>query len=82
VVCVAESDNQFARRCFEFVVPDVQLFLFCGNQKLLSANYRMLLALTGGEKVIPQKVEDGFFDDLPTRFEKIIVNLEAKIGLQ
>jgi hypothetical protein len=51
-------------------------------QKLLSASYRMLLALSGGERVMPQKVEDGFFDDLPVRFEKIIVKLEARLGLQ
>jgi hypothetical protein len=30
----------------------------------------MLLVLMGGEKVIPSKIEDGFFDDLPARFDK------------
>jgi hypothetical protein len=49
-------------------------------QRLLSANYRMLLSLTGGERVMPTKVEDGFFDDLPIRFEKIVIDLKSKIG--
>jgi hypothetical protein len=40
-------------------------------EKLASANYRMLLALMGGEKAIPSKIEDGFFDDIPARFERI-----------
>ncbi|MCL2369692.1 MAG: hypothetical protein FWC80_00450 [Firmicutes bacterium] len=47
-------------------------------QRLLSASYRMLLALTGGEKVMPQKIEDGFFDDLPARFNKILASLTSK----
>ena len=51
------------------------------SQKLLSSNHRMLLSLAGGEKVVPKKVEDGFFDDLPARFEKIIVNLKTQFGI-
>jgi hypothetical protein len=49
-------------------------------QRLLSANYRMLLSLTGGERVMPTKVEDGFFDDLPIRFEKIVIDLKSQSG--
>ena len=51
------------------------------THKLLSAVYRMELAQSGGEKVIPAKIEDGFYDDLPERFEKIITSLETKLGL-
>jgi hypothetical protein len=50
-------------------------------QKLLSSIYRMQLSLAGGEKVIQANVEAGFFDDLPTRFEKIIFNLKTQFGL-
>jgi len=46
--------------------------------KLLSANYRMLLAHMDGENVLRTKIDDGFFDDLPERFEKIIASLETK----
>ncbi|GHU97993.1 hypothetical protein FACS1894211_00960 [Clostridia bacterium] len=51
-------------------------------QKLLSSVYRMMIAFVGGDRVMPQKVEDGFFDDLPARFEKIVVNLETRFGLK
>ena len=42
-------------------------------QKLLSSVYN--ITLLGGEDIIAEKAEDGFFDDLPARFEKIILNL-------
>ena len=49
-------------------------------EKIMSANYRMLLVLMGGEKVIPSKIEDGFFDDLPARFENAISQFEKRLG--
>jgi hypothetical protein len=52
------------------------------HQRLLSSSHRMLLALTGGEKVTPSKIEQGLFDDLPVRFEKIIAALRAKAGVK
>lgn len=51
-------------------------------QKMLSANYRMLLTLMGGEKVIPSKIEDGFFDDIPARFERIVAELEKGLRIK
>jgi hypothetical protein len=50
------------------------------EQKLLSAVYRMLLSLVGGERALPSKLEQGFYDDLPARFDKIIAGLRAKAG--
>ena len=43
--------------------------------KLLSSNHRMLLALSGGEKVLPSKVEDGFYDELPERFGELLTQV-------
>lgn len=51
-------------------------------EKLLSAIYNMKLGDLSGTPPIPQKVEDGFFDDLPMRFEKIILTLENRYGLR
>ena len=67
----------------EYIILQFQILnLYHGiYQKLLSANYRMLLSLIGGEKVISAKIEDGFFDDLPARFEKIAAELKEKSGV-
>jgi hypothetical protein len=49
------------------------------NQDLTASNYRMLLSLIGGEKVLPSKIEQGFFDDLPARFEAAVVSLDKEL---
>lgn len=51
-------------------------------ERLLAAIYNMQLGELSGTPPLPQKVEDGFFDDLPLRFEKIIVSLENSYGLK
>jgi AcrR family transcriptional regulator len=51
-------------------------------RRLISAIYNMSLSLVGGRAVPPEKVEDGFFDDLPARFEKVVVKLEQQYGLK
>jgi len=47
------------------------------SRRMLSAVHNMTLGFAGGKAVPPEKVEDGFFDDLPVRFEEIIAKLEA-----
>ena len=49
-------------------------------QKMLAAIYRMQLSGSGGRKVDEANVEAGFFDDLPARFEKLVVNLKTQFG--
>ena len=49
-------------------------------EKLLASLYNMKLGDLSGEPPHPRKVEDGFFDDLPVRFAKIILTLEQKFG--
>ena len=51
-------------------------------ERLLSSLYNMKLGDLSGEPPQPHKVEDGFFDDLPPRFEKIILMLEQQFGLK
>ena len=51
-------------------------------EKLLASLYNMKLGDLTGEPPHPRKVEDGFFDDLPLRFEKIILTLEQRYGLK
>ncbi len=51
-------------------------------RRILSSVYNMMLAQIGGKMPPPEQVEQGFFDDLPARFEKIIVNLEKQYGLK
>lgn len=51
-------------------------------KRLLSAIYNMQLGGISGQAPLPQKVADGFFDDLPLRFEKIIFSLEKKYGIK
>ncbi len=51
-------------------------------EKLLASLYNMKLGDLSGEPPHPRKVEDGFFDDLPLRFEKIIFTLEQRYGLK
>ena len=51
-------------------------------EKLLASLYNMNLGELSGVPPLPRKVEDGFFDDLPPRFEKIILTLEQRFGLK
>jgi len=51
-------------------------------RRLLSSVYNMALALAGGKAAPPDKIEDGFYDDLPARFENIIIGLEKQYGLK
>lgn len=48
--------------------------------KLLSAVYNLMLKSADNE-LLEEKAEEGFFDDLPARFENIVVNLKARYGL-
>lgn len=52
------------------------------TRRLLSSIYNMQLGELMGEPPLPKKVSDGFFDDLPLRFEKIILSLEKKYGVK
>ena len=49
-------------------------------EKLLASIYNIKFGEISGSPPIPRKVEDGFFDDLPARFAKIILTLEQQIG--
>lgn len=51
-------------------------------ESLLASVYSMQFGQLAGEPPLPSKVADGFFDDLPLRFEKIILSLEKKYGLK
>lgn len=51
-------------------------------ENLLSSIYKMNLGHLTGMPPLPRKVEDGFYDDLPMRFEKLILTLETKFGLK
>lgn len=50
-------------------------------ESLISAIYAMKHGELTGEPPLPRKVEDGFFDDLPFRFQNLIVKLEKKYGI-
>ena len=51
-------------------------------EKLLAAIYNIKTSELAGTPPLAEKVDDGFFDDLPTRFEKIIISLENRYGLR
>lgn len=51
-------------------------------EKLLAAIYNIKTSELAGTPPLAEKAEDGFFDDLPMRFEKIIVSLESRYGLR
>lgn len=51
-------------------------------ERLLSSIYNMKVGDISGTPPIARKVEDGFFDDLPLRFEKLILTLEHSNALK
>jgi len=51
-------------------------------EQLLAAIYNIKVGELAGTPPLSEKVEEGFFDDLPMRFEKIIVSLENRYGLR
>lgn len=50
-------------------------------QGLLCSMYHLLLALNNDERLFEEKVEDGFYDDLPPRFVEMIEDLARAYGL-
>jgi|GEM_PF-5054090 len=52
----------------QFKTIDVRNFAY---QKMLSAVYHILLDFVG-EDIVAQKADEGFFDDLPIRFTKLL----------
>lgn len=50
-------------------------------ERLLCVVYNIAIALNNGETLFSEKIEKGFYDDLPARFEKIIADLMKEIGL-
>lgn len=50
-------------------------------ERLLCAVYNIAVALNNGETLFAEKIESGFYDDMPARFEKIIAAIMKKLGL-
>jgi len=51
------------------------------QQKLLCALYNIALALNNGETLFSEKIESGFYDDAPHRFEEILADIMEMLGL-
>jgi hypothetical protein len=50
-------------------------------ERLLCAVYNIAAALNNGETLFAEKIESGFYDDLPARFEKILADIMKNLGL-
>ena len=50
-------------------------------ERLLCSVYHIVLALNNGETLFSEKIESGFYDDIPARFEKLLNELMKEIGL-
>ena len=50
-------------------------------QGLLCSSYNMLCALNGDSSLFDKKIEQGYYDDLPERFESVIENLTKQYGI-
>jgi hypothetical protein len=50
-------------------------------ERLLCSIYNIAVAINNGETLFDEKIESGFYDDIPARFEKIIADLMKKLGL-
>jgi hypothetical protein len=50
-------------------------------ERLNAATYNLAVALNNGETLFNEKVESGFYDDVPTRCKKILADLMAQFGL-
>jgi hypothetical protein len=49
-------------------------------QSMLSSVYGMVRGLNAGEPLPQRKIDEGFYDDLPARFEKLVLSLKATFG--
>lgn len=50
-------------------------------EHLLSSVYNIVIALNNGDTLFPEKIEEGFYDDIPERCKKIIEELMKRYGL-
>jgi hypothetical protein len=50
-------------------------------ERLLCAVYNVAVAINDGETLFSEKIESGFYDDVPARFEKLLGDLMKKLGL-
>jgi hypothetical protein len=50
-------------------------------ENLLCSVYHIALSLNNGESLFAEKIESGFYDNIPARFEKLLDELMKEIGL-
>jgi hypothetical protein len=50
-------------------------------ERLLCSVYNIAVALNNDETLFSEKIESGFYDNIPARFEKILEDLMKKLGL-
>lgn len=76
VIDLTEETNKYISIQFKKLIIHLEII-----ERLLSSIYTMQLGELANEPPIPSKIEDGFFDDLPFRFENLIVKLKKQYGL-
>jgi len=80
-----EKDNLYALqvKVFDYIAEQfkavyVRLRLL---ETLACSTYNIALALNNGETLFAQKIESGFYDDIPARCGKIIDGMTKELGL-
>ena len=80
-----EKDNQYAllRSVFDYMAVQFKTLYIklCLIEHLTCATYNIANALNNGETLFTEKIESGFYDDVPTRYKKILDDLMKKFGL-
>ena len=80
-----EKDDLYAlqREVFDYMAVQFKTLYIklCLIEHLACSTYNIAYALNNGETLFSEKIESGFYDDIPARCEKIIVDLMKKFGL-
>lgn len=76
VLELSEETDKYITMQFKKLYVNLEII-----ERLLSSIYAMQFGELTDEPPLPRKIEDGFFDDLPFRFQNLIVKLEKHYGI-
>jgi hypothetical protein len=80
-----EKDDLYALllKVFDYLAVQFKTLYIkqCLLEHLTCSTYNIAVALNNNETLFSEKIESGFYDDMPSRYEKMIAGLMKKFGL-
>lgn len=80
-----EKDDLYALllKVFDYLAVQFKTLYIkqCLVEHLTCSTYNIAVALNNNETLFSEKIESGFYDEMPSRYEKMVADLMKKFGL-